>query len=254
MTVTLKEAGGALAEQEINSLVYSNDRSDYRLDRIYANFRPVEMGNLAEGMLYRSASPVYNANGRAAFANELAELVRINAVMNLADSDEDILGYFGEEDFCSNYYRSLYEDGRVLAVGMPISFESEEFAQGIARGLTFLSEQNPPYLVHCQEGKDRAGFASMVLEALMGASKEEIIADYMTSYENHYGIEPGTEKYDWIVEKNIMQMLPVIAGTDDLEGVDLSAAAEAYLISNGMEQEALTVLEGKLSGSGMFQE
>ena len=65
---------------------------------------------------------------------------------------------------------------------MPITFDTEDFAKGIVSGLTFLSEQEPPYLVHCTEGKDRAGFTTMVLEALMDASKEEIIADYMTSY------------------------------------------------------------------------
>lgn len=249
VTITLKEDGGALEEQEINDLVYSNDRSDYELDRVFANFRPVVMADLAEGMLYRSASPADNTYGRAVYANELAELVRIRAVMNLANTDEDLLGFFAEEGFCSEYYRELYEDGRVIALGLPISFEEEEFAQGIARGLTFLSEQDPPYLVHCQEGKDRAGFAVMVLEALMGASAEEIVADYMTSYENYYGIEPGTAKYDMIVEKNIMQMLPVIAGTDDPEGIDLSAAAEAYLIQNGMEQDAVTALKEKLSGT-----
>ena len=246
VTITLKEDDGALAQQEVNNLVYSNNRSDYSLDRVFANFRPIEMGNLAEGKLFRSASPADDTFCRAAYANELAELTRVNAVMNLANTDEEILKDFEKEGFCSEYYRILYEDGRVIALGMPISFDTEEFAQGIVRGLTFLAEQEPPYLVHCTEGKDRAGFASMVLEALMGASVEEIIADYMVSYENYYGIEPGTEKYDLIVSKNIMLMLPIIAGTEDLENVDLAAAAETYLLNNGMDRNSLTSLKEKL--------
>ena len=248
VTITLKEDDGALAEQEINALVYTNVRSDYGLDMELANFRPIVMGDIAEGRLYRSASPVDDRYGRAAYANELAELVRISAIMNMAITDEDILRCFEEEGFRSDYYRELYEDGRVIALGMPIAFDTPEFAQGIVRGLTFLSGQEPPYLVHCTEGKDRAGFASMVLEALMGASVEEIVADYMVSYENYYGVEPDSEKYDRIVEKNIMQMLPVIAGNDDPENVDLAAATEAYLIRNGMDREAVLTLREKLSG------
>ena len=239
VVITLKEDDGALALQEVNNLVYSNSRSDYPLDRVFANFRPVVMGSIPEGRLFRSASPADNRFGRAAYANELAELTRVNAVMNLADTDEDLQSCFAAEDFSSDYYRRLYEDGRVIPL--------EDFAQGIVRGLTFLAEQEPPYLVHCTEGKDRCGFASMVLEALMGAAPDEIIADYMVSYENYYGLEPGTEKYDMVISKNIMLMLPIIAGTDDLESVDLAAATEAYLLKHGMDPDSLAALKDKLS-------
>lgn len=82
-------------------------------------------------------------------------------------------------------------------------YESDDFGEGIAKGLTFLSEHEGPYLVHCNEGKDRAGFASMVIEALMGASVEDIRNDYMQSYINYYNVKPGTEKYNMLIEKNI---------------------------------------------------
>ena len=249
ITITLKVDDGALAQQEVNNLVYSNEREDYDLDRVFANFRPVVMGKITEGRLYRSASSVNNFYGRAAYANELAELVRVNAVMNLASTEEEILSDFAKEDFRSDYYRNLYESGRVIALGLPVNFMSPDFAAGIVRGLTFLSEQEPPYLIHCNEGKDRAGFAIMVLEALMGASAEEIYADYMLSYQNYYGIEPGTERYDLILENNGMKMLPIIAGTDHPEDVDLAAAAESYLTENGMDPKAIAVLKEKLSGS-----
>lgn len=247
VVITLKQDDGAVALQEINDLAYTNNRADYPLDRVFANFRPIVMGQIAEGRLYRSASPADNRYGRAAYANELAELTRVNAVMNLADTDEDLQSCFAAEDFSSDYYRRLYEDGRVIPLGLPISFETEDFAQGIVRGLTFLAGQEPPYLVHCTEGKDRCGFASMVLEALMGAAPDEIIADYMVSYENYYGLEPGTEKYDMVISKNIMLMLPIIAGTDDLESVDLAAATEAYLLKHGMDPDSLAALKDKLS-------
>ena len=111
---------------------------------------------------------------------------------------------------------------------------------------SFLSEQDLPYLVHCTEGKDRAGFASMVLEALTGAAEEEIIADYMLSYSNYYGIEPGTDKYDTIVEKNIIPMLGILLRTDAPEGADLAERTELYLTENGMEKDAIDSLKAKL--------
>ena len=71
----------------------------------------------------------------------------------------------------------------------------------------------------------------------------------MLSYQNYYGIEPGTERYDLILENNGMKMLPVIAGTDHPEDVNLAAAAESYLTENGMDPKAIAVLKEKLSGS-----
>ena len=245
--ITLKEKAGALLLQEISNLVYTNQREDYPSDEVFANFRPVVLGNIAEGKLYRSASPVDNFYNRARYADALARAAGVNAVMNLASTEEEMSGYFKEEDFASDYCRVLYGKGRIITLGLPVNFDSSEFAQGIVRGFTFLAGQDPPYLVHCTEGKDRAGFASMVLEALMGAAKEEIISDYMLSYVNYYGIEPGTEKFNSIIEKNIIPMLRIVSGTDALDAVDLAEAAEAYLLKNGMEKEALDALRHKLS-------
>ncbi len=251
VTITLKEKAGALTVQEINSLVYTNVREDYASDEVFANFRPVVMGGIAEGRLYRSASPVNNENNRAAYANVLAETAGVKAVMNMADTGEELAGYFAQADFASAYYRGLSEAGAVIALGMPVNFASEEFAANIARGLTFLSGQEPPYLIHCNEGKDRAGFASMLLEALMGADRDEIIADYMLSYVNYYHLDPekDAEKYRMIAEKNVCEMLRAVAGLEKgapLEGVDLAAAARSYLIAGGMTEESLDALTARL--------
>lgn len=250
VTLTLKEKGGALDIQEIYNLEYGNDRADFPSDEAFANFRPVVMGSIAEGRLYRSCSPVYNKFGRAAAGNAFAEAVGINAVMNLANTPEEVTALIAQEDFASDYYKNLFESGRVIALGLGADFTSEDFRKGIAEGLAFLAGQEPPYLVHCNEGKDRAGFAAMILEALMGASAKEIEADYMLSYTDYYFTEPGSAQYEIIAEKNIREMLRYIAGLEkgaSLEGVDLAAAAEKWLLSGGMTQEQLTALQEKLS-------
>ena len=249
VTLTLKEKAGALLVQEINNLVYTKDRADYATDEIFANFRPVVMGEIGEGRLYRSASPIDNKNNRAAFANALAEGAGVRAVMNMANTEEEIAAFAAAEDFNSAYYKGLYDGGKVIVLAMPVNYTSEEFAQGIVKGLSFLAENEGPCLVHCTEGKDRAGFASMLLEALMGAGEDEIVADYMLSYVNYYGVEPGTEKYDMIAEKNVKEMLRFVAGLEkdaDLAGADLRQAAENYLLANGMTAEAVAALKANL--------
>ena len=250
VTLTLKEKAGAIDLQEINNLVYRNDRAAFPSDEVFANFRPVTVGGIVEGLLYRSCSPVNNQYGRAATANALAEAAGIQTVMNLANTEEELTGYFQQEDFSSFYYRQLYEDGQVILLGLGVDFSSEEYARSVVAGLKFLAGQEPPYLVHCTEGKDRAGFASMLLEALMGADEEEIVSDYMLSFINYYGTEPGSKQYELIADKNIREMLRFVAGLEkgaSLEGVDLKAATEKYVLDAGMTPEELDELRNKLS-------
>ncbi len=251
VTITLKEAGGALTVQQVNSLVYTDDRNDYASDEIFANFREVTLGSIAPGKLYRSASAINNEHGRAAYANDLAEKAGVKTVLNLADTEEELAAHLAAEDFASGYYKNLVEAGSVIALGMPVNYDSDEFGEGIVKGLTFLAQHEAPYLEHCTEGKDRAGFTAMILEALMGATAEEIVADYMLSFVNYYHLDPETEadKYEMIAEKNICEMMRSVAGLEkgaSLEGVDLAAAAENYLIAHGMAAEDLEALKANL--------
>ena len=233
----------------IHQLSRTNEREDYSSDAVFANFREIVGGNLGSGALFRSSSPVNNEIGRAKYADELVSLNNIRSVMNLADSRETIEGYFKEEDFASPYYKSLYENGQVIALNMGVSFKTREFQNGLVEGLTFLSKNEGPYLVHCNEGKDRAGFTSALLSALMGLTYDEIASDYMTSYENYYHVEKGTEQYEAVKRSNIDSMLSFIAGveTKDLENVDLSGKAEEFLIAIGMEKSDIDTLKSKLS-------
>ena len=233
----------------IHQLSRTNEREDYSSDAVFANFREIVGGNLGSGALFRSSSPVNNEIGRAKYADELVSLNNIRSVMNLADSRETIEGYFKEEDFASPYYKSLYENGQVIALNMGVSFKTREFQNGLVEGLTFLSKNEGPYLVHCNEGKDRAGFTSALLSALMGLTYDEIASDYMTSYENYYHVEKGTEQYEAVKRSNIDSMLSFIAGveTKDLENVDLAAKAEEFLIAIGMEKSDIDTLKSKLS-------
>ena len=249
LSLVLSGKGEYRDQYLIHQLSRTNDRNDYSSDAVFANFREIKGGNLGSGALYRSSSPVNNEIGRAKYADKLAEESKINTVMNLADSSDAVEGYFKEEGFASPYYKSLYERGQVIALNMGVSFKTREFQLALVEGLTFLSLNEGPYLVHCNEGKDRAGFTSALLSALMGLSYEEIAADYMTSYENYYHVEKGTEQYEAVKRSNIDSMLSFIAGVeaDNLSSVDLSAKAEEFLLAIGMEKANIDTLKSKLS-------
>ena len=249
--ISLVEKAGMLALQELCALQYSDNRADYPDDAVFANFRAVTVGNIGKGKLYRSASPINNVHGRASCVNDFIEAVSVATVLNLADSDEDIAQYFAKEDFDSEYYLSLYENGKVMALDLTANFFSDDFAAALMDGFRFLAENDPPYSIHCTEGKDRAGFAIILLEALAGAQLQEIIDDYMLSFYNYYGINKETEpaRYETILNNNLIVMLCHVTGADSMEAlekIDLESAVTDYMLANGMTENDILKLKDKL--------
>ena len=249
--ITMAEKAAKLAIQELCSLKYSNDRADYFDDTAFANFRGVTAGNIADGKLYRTASPINNQNGRAKYANDLIASVNVATILNLADSIEDIEEYSKSQDFNSEYYLNLYKSGKVKALDLAGNFFADDFARSMADGLTFLAHNNPPYCIHCTEGKDRAGFTSALLSALMGATLEEIVDDYMLSFYNYYGIDKKTEpeRYKAVLDNNLYAILYHVTGVktyEELKEVDLESAVTKYLLDAGMAKNDILKLKNNL--------
>ena len=249
--IIMVEKAGMRDIQELYELQYSNNRDDYSDDASFANFRSVTAGRIGNGKLYRTASPINNENGRADYADDLIESVGVTTVLNLADSDEDIDGYLADSGCDSEYYRHLYETESVIAIDLTGNFYSDEFASSVAKGLTFLARNETPYCIHCTEGKDRAGFTAMLLEALMGASLDEIISDYMISFYNYYGIDKEHEpqRYQAVLDVNLMEMLLHVSGAESvekLEQINLEIAVTEYLLDSGMSQGDIVMLKQKL--------
>jgi protein tyrosine/serine phosphatase/S-adenosylmethionine hydrolase len=244
--IMLTGPGEYLTQYEIRKLVRSNKREDYASDKIFANFRAVKMGGIAEGALYRSSSPIDNQLGRAAYADQLIEDAGIATVVNFSDSADNIKTYLAAKDFSSPYYADLYKNGQVILLNMNLAYASDEFRANVIKGLVFMADHSGPYLIHCTEGKDRTGFVAALLEALMGATKDEIVADYMESYLNYYDVQPGTEKYN-LIAQDVLGMLKVITGATDLDKADLAAGARNYLLAGGMKAEQIDSLMTHLS-------
>ena len=189
-------------------------------------------------------------NFEASYADALAKAAGIQTVLNLADGQEMMESYIAADDFASPYYLSLYQNGSVKLLNLGIDFTTPDFQKGLADGLRFLTVSKGPYLVHCNEGKDRAGFVSALLSCLMGADYNQVVNDYMISYENYYHLEAGSEQYEAVKNSNIVSILSTITGVSDpakLKKADLSAAAEAYVKAIGLTDEEINALKANLS-------
>ncbi len=137
---------------------------------------------------------------------------------------------------------------------MPVDFSSEEFQTKLAKGLRFIAENPGTYAIHCTEGKDRAGFTVAILECLMGASYDEVINDYMTTFYNYFGVTKDDIRYEPIINSNIAKSLKsafTFKKKDkkrDLSTADLSACATKYLKKIGLTNAEIKALKKNLSG------
>ncbi|MCQ2911946.1 MAG: tyrosine-protein phosphatase [Bacilli bacterium] len=259
MTITLKEKGKYLVEQETFSTKYSDTRSDYSTNEVFANFRPMEVSTMKSGLFYRGASPVDNQHNRASFANNLIEEEGVKFVLDLADSQEEMESYIASKDFNSQYALNLYRTGDIAFLDMGVDFTSSVFQEKLSIGLTELVEHEAPYYIHCTEGKDRTGFVCYLLEALSGASYEELENDYMITYDNYYGINKtdSKAKYDAIVDLRFKDFINLLTPTHDGSFLgdrgqstrlftsnknSLEEAAREYLIQGGMTEEKVNKL------------
>ena len=240
ITITMKEEGGYREEWLIRQLVRTNERTDYAHlgDEAFANFRVIQTTGMDKGVLYRSSSPINPELGRNTYADKAAEKAGIITVVNLADPSNM---YEGAEN-------TYYSTCKVTYVNLGMDFLSEATLNGLADGMRFIINNNGPYLIHCNEGKDRAGFVSALLECLMGATLDEVIDDYMLTYYNYYGVEEGTEKYDAIVKNNLIKSLSEVFKVEDVYKADLAAEAAAFLVEDaGLTADEVTALKGKLT-------
>jgi hypothetical protein len=81
----------------------------------------------------------------------------------------------------------------------------------------------------------------------MGATIDEVIADYMVSYYNYYGVEEDTEKYNAIVRNNLINVLNATFKVADVYTADLCAEAEAYLTEDaGLTTAEVAALKANL--------
>ena len=237
VTYELAEKEGYMAEYILHELNRTNNREDYAhlTDEAFANVRNVITTGMGVGRLFRSSSPINPELGRNEYADAAIKAAGVTVIMNLADSAEDAANYPG---FADSYYAAQ----KVIYLNLGVDFAAADFKAGLADGLRFFAENEGVYLVHCTEGKDRAGFVNALLQCLMGATYEEVVADYMVTYTNYYGVEVGSEKYNAIANSNIIKSLQNAFGVEDLSKADLAAEAKEYVLSLGLTEAEVAAL------------
>ncbi|MBO4414709.1 MAG: tyrosine-protein phosphatase [Lachnospiraceae bacterium] len=247
--ISLKKAGGYYDEFVVHQLSATNERTDYPdlTDEEYANFRMVKTTGIGEGVLYRTSSPINPKNNRNTYADAAIKAAGVTVIVNLADDEETAKGY---EGFDSSYYATT----NFITLNMPVDFSSEEFQTKLAKGFKFIAANPGTYAIHCTEGKDRAGFATAILECLMGASYDEVINDYMTTFYNYFGVTKDDIRYEPIINSNIAKSLKLaftFTKKDkkrDLATADLAACAKKYLKKIGLTNAEIKALKKNLSG------
>lgn len=247
IVIKLKKRGCYIAVQQALGMVYSNKREDYASDAIFANERVVNLGHLATDRLYRSASPFDDKAGRARYASALMEKNGIKTVLNLSDTQENILSYE-----LAPYSKQMWEEGNVILCPLRANPADTEYNQKLIAALKVMGTRKGPYLVHCVEGKDRTGYVCALLEGLCGATYDEIVDDYLITYDNYYGVNPKNkpEVCSTLVSIRLNECLMHYANIDEesaLPKVDFSKAFADYLLAHGMNAEELGSLISALT-------
>ena len=244
VTVRMKEKGGSLDVQSALSMKYTNNRDDYPAlsDAEYANARAVEAGNIAEKVLHRCSTPFSNEINRNNYVSKYLEREGVKTVLNLADTEEKMLTYD-----IPPYSRKLWEEGNVILCPLKSDPTADDFNNRLIAALKEIPSRPAPYAVNCMEGKDRTGYVCALLAGLCGATYEEIVTDYLITYNNYYNITPvnNPDICNALVSLRLNMCLMYYAGVNDeaqLPYVDYAEAISNYLLSHGMSPEQLNAL------------
>ena len=251
VSIYLNESQKYISIQEALSQSYSLDRSSYDSDDEFSNFRELSFVNIRNNLIYRGASPLDNSRNRAKITDDLLKKNNIKSVIDLADSQEDVEKYLSEDNFESYYTKSLYLEGNVELLSMSSSYNSIEYKKSVVKGFKHILNTEGPYYIHCMEGKDRTGFVSMLLEALLDSSYEDMCNDYMLTYKNYFKItkENDLNKYNAIKELYFDSFMESLYGSDELNvliNASYQKSAINYLLEGGMSEQEIENLINKI--------
>lgn len=239
--IKLHQKYGYKKEYEILSLDRTNNRGDYDYfsDYQFANFREVESSKLKEHILYRASSPIDPQLKRHLIVDKAMEEAGIKTIINVVNHGDLAKQFYG-------YENTYYSKQNILFAPAPIYFFGDRFNSVVIKMVKYMISHDGPYLIHCWEGKDRTGYLVAILLCLIGASREEIVKDYIESYVNFFKINKGSETY-FRIALRIYHMIQKGFGVNDFYNVDLSKEAYDYLVRIGLAKEEIDRLIAILS-------
>ncbi len=258
VTITLKEKFKYLNIKKVHATLCSNNRSDYTSDESFANYRKCRSDELGNDSIDRSASPFVNKYNRVNCVNKCIKNNDIAFLINLAGKDETLRSTVDSAD--KNCFAvNLYKKGKCVCLGVACNYRSKSHAQKIVSGLKSYVEycvrnnnsEPVKLLIHCREGKDRTGFVCALLFMLCGASYNEVLDDYMKTYENYYSItkESDPDKYNAIKDTKFDDFVDYLLYSYAEKGSavrtqgDFHAVAVNYLKYGGMSEDQIATLK-----------
>lgn len=206
-TFELYEKKGYAEEYKIYDLRRSNNREDYLdlTDEEYCNFRPIDIRTMKKNIIYRGSSPINNFINRAKYVDDLLKKNGIKTIINLSDNEE-------RAKSLPNYNETYYSSQNIIFLDTNADVSSYNFGKSILKAIRFINEHEGPYFIHCMEGQDRTGAICAILESLLGATKEELIYDFMKTYENFYRVKRGSEQYMKIIKGEMQENIASVRG------------------------------------------
>lgn len=248
VAISLVERGKYVKEYEAYDINNGISRLDGQTDEEYRNAREITAGQIQPDRLYRSPSPFDVKYGRVELMGEYLKEHQVNFVLDLADREEDMSSY---KDL-PEYTASLISGGKVLPNRIGVDYLEEESMKKVAEGLTTMIQSDSPYLIQCSLGRDRTGVICAVIEALCGASYQEIVDDYMLTYDliHKIDMDPSSLQYRLFKQRIDEQLEALLGiGIDRLPESDLQAPAREYLSRCGMKYESIDLLIEKLTAA-----
>ncbi len=194
----------------------TNNRADYPSDEVFGNFYEVTGGNLKDGILYRSFSPLYSPDkqARSTYVNELAEEAGIQFEIALSYNDASVKKAV---DSLEGYCITLCKEGKYVAPGMGYLYFQEK--EKTALVLQSILDNDGAYLVHCNVGRDRTGFIILLLQALCGCTADEMKECEAKAFCNLYHIDMGTEEFRTVVDCTYGRNMYLIANYDEIPDI-----------------------------------
>ena len=158
---------------------------------------------MARGVVYRSGRLTdLSASDRrelaAAGITDIYDLrttkvARRSPDRSVKGADYHLVNLFGVYSTPSKTFRSI-SAARADRKRINREFVSDaEQRRRTAKVLTAIARADGPVIIHCTEGKDRTGWVSAVLQLTAGASRKDVVAEYVLS--NSYRKDEIAKRY-----------------------------------------------------------
>lgn len=224
--------------QEEDDLYKTQNRSDYatKNDLDFANFRSINVPGIKSNYLYRGSTPLENSS-RSNIVNEQLNSLNINNIINLENSEIEAKQLPG-------YESSNYKNKNVLY--SPVAINNNEInIASFNEIINFIINSNGPIYIHCCDGNVKTGLICAILEGTINAGYQQIIPDYMESYDNLY----INFSNNIVAQNNLDIRFSKLLGLNvlNLHNINLCRATSEYLLKNNISKETLGKFKQKIS-------